>query len=80
MAARKRRVTLNEKWRDKIRASMLVNRLQGCALGEVEMTDVQVKAANILLRKVAPDLQSVEHMGEGGGPVQVAFNVKLDGR
>ncbi len=43
------------------------------------MTPSQIQAAKILLAKAVPDLQSVEHTGEGGGPVQVAFNVKLGG-
>jgi hypothetical protein len=60
---------------------MLVNRLQLHALnpdGDL-MTQSQVNAAKLLLGKVLPDLQAIEHTGEGGGPVQVAFNVKLGG-
>ncbi len=68
MAARKRRTELNEGWRDKIKGSMLINALQDHALGKCEMSQTQIKSAEILLKKVAPDLKSiegeVEHVGE----------------
>ena len=64
MAARKNRVTLNEKWRERIQISMLVNRLTNHALGKVNLTQTQVRAIEILLRKVAPDLSAVDHSGE----------------
>lgn len=60
MAARIRRTELHEAWREKIQASMLINRLVNHALGEVEMTSTQVRAADILLKKVMPDLSSTE--------------------
>jgi hypothetical protein len=37
------------------------------------MSATQVQAANILLKKVMPDLAAVEHSGEGGGPMKVEF-------
>lgn len=55
--------------RDKIQASYLINRLHGCAMGEIEMTPVQVKAAEALLRKSVPDLKAVEHSGSVEVPV-----------
>jgi hypothetical protein len=76
MAARKRRTTVNEKWREKIQSSMLVDRLLKHAVGQVEMSATQIKAAEILLRKVAPDLKAVEHSGEDGGPLEVVVHVK----
>lgn len=56
------------KTREKIRTSQLLNRLQAHVFNEldgktkkpVEMKSTQIKAAEILLRKVMPDLQSVE--------------------
>jgi len=63
MAARTSRTELHEKWRAKIKASMLLNRLRDHALGKVEMTPTQVRAAEILLKKSLPDLQSIEHSG-----------------
>jgi hypothetical protein len=46
--------------RDKIRASQLINRVEACALGEIEMTPVQLSAALGLLKKCVPDLSATE--------------------
>jgi hypothetical protein len=40
-------------------------------LGEAEMSPTQIKAAEILLKKVAPDLARQEVTGENNGPVKV---------
>jgi hypothetical protein len=47
--------------------------LEGHVLGENEMTPTQIKAAEILLKKVVPDLKAVEHTGE------VTFNAPTGG-
>jgi len=71
MAARKRRGTKENPWpddvREKIRSSMLVNRLVSYALNEddpqgneVKLETGQVRAIEILLKKTLPDLQSTE--------------------
>lgn len=64
MAARKNKVTIGETWREKIRVAMLINRLHDCAFGKIELSASQLKAIEILLRKVAPDLAVIEHTGE----------------
>lgn len=64
MAARTSKVTLNEKWRERIRVSMLINRLTNHALGKVDLSQTQVRSIEILLRKVAPDLSAVDHTGD----------------
>ncbi len=69
MAARKRKVALSDTWKDGIRVSMLMGRLYGHALGEVDMSRSQIKAAQVVLAKLVPDLNRAEHVGEGGGPV-----------
>ena len=51
---------LTEEWREKIKTSLLINRLGECAFGNVEMTSQQIKAAEILLKKVIPDLKSID--------------------
>lgn len=71
MAARKIHTTLREDWKQKIRASMLINRLQDHAFGNCEMSQTQLKAAEILLKKVAPDLARQELTGENNGPVHM---------
>jgi hypothetical protein len=35
------------------------------------MSATQITAANILLRKVLPDLQATTHTGNEGGPVKI---------
>ena len=62
MAARDRTWT-PEKVRQKIRTSMLINRLQNHVLGRIEMSKTQIAAAGILIKKVLPDMvaQTVEH-------------------
>jgi len=55
MAARNRTWT-PEVVRQKIRTSMLINRLQNHVLGRLEMTKTQIQAAAILLRKTLPDM------------------------
>ena len=59
MAERKRKWQ-TDKTREKIRASMLVNRLQACAEGKADMSATQIKAAGILINKVMPDLTSAD--------------------
>jgi hypothetical protein len=51
--------------RQQIRASQLVNRLEDAALGKVVITSVQANAAIALLRKVVPDLSSVDQTVTG---------------
>ena len=43
--------------RAQIQASFIVTRLQGHIAGEVDMTPTQIKASEILLKKILPDLQ-----------------------
>lgn len=49
--------------RRRIRATQLMRRLRKHALGKCDMTVTQLKAAEILLRKVVPDVKHVEHTG-----------------
>lgn len=72
MAARKRKLTLSDEWKDKIRVSMLVGRLYGHVAGEIDMSNSQIKAADILLKKLVPDLARTELTGKDGGPVVIA--------
>lgn len=53
------------------RAKQLLNRLNKCAKGEVEMTSVQVKAATVVINKEIPDLARIEHSGKGGVPLTI---------
>lgn len=71
MADPKPTIQLRQDWRDKIKTSLLINRLSDHALSEdgEKMTASQIKAAEILLRKTFPDLTANELTGAGGGPL-----------
>lgn len=64
MAARKNKGTKDAPWdekvRERLRGSMLINRVEDHALGKVEMTASQLKAALGLIDKILPSLSSVQ--------------------
>ncbi len=59
MAARKRAIRHDDNTRAKIQAAQLVNRLTAHACGELELSNTQVRAIEVLLRKTLPDLSDV---------------------
>ncbi|MBT2300382.1 hypothetical protein J7E70_07880 [Variovorax paradoxus] len=66
--------------RSKIQASQLIKVLQDHALkGEKDFDPTRMKAIEILLKKSLPDLSSVEHTGEGGGPIDHSLTVNFVG-
>jgi len=71
MAARIRKTTLSDQWKEKIRAGVIMQRLLGHVNGEVDMSSSQVNAAKILLSKIVPDLNRAEITGENGGPMVI---------
>ena len=86
MAARKRRVKLDDAWRQKIRTSMLINRLQDHAFANLQdpkvnrkkgMSRTQVQAIEILLRKVAPDLVRTTLEGDKENPLSVDSSITI---
>lgn len=77
MAARKNKVKLTDSWKDGIRVSMLMGRLYGHALGDNEMSQTQIKAAQIVLSKLVPDLNRAEHTGKDGGPMETITRIEL---
>jgi len=60
MAKRINRTEIKGGWRDGIQAGNIINRLNKCVSGEIEMTAVQVNAAKIILGKILPDLKSTD--------------------
>lgn len=78
MAATKRNAMLIAEARQKIRTTQLINRLQNHALGSIEMSDSQVKATAILLRKSVPDLQSIQLQGDENAPFKHVFSWLTD--
>jgi hypothetical protein len=75
MAARKNKVTLSETWKDRISATMILNRLVSHVEGNLDLSPTQIKAADIILKKVVPDLARTEHVGDGGGPVEMRVSL-----
>lgn len=74
----------DEATRQRIQTSQLVNRLNGYALGEadpasgkpIEISQGQLKAMEILLRKSLPDLAAVQISGDPEAPVKLAIEWK----
>lgn len=60
-----------EEIRQKIKASLIINKLENHALGEEEMSATQISAAITLLKKCVPDLSSVELTGDEKNPVRL---------
>lgn len=60
MPARIRKIRHDEETRRKIQTSQLVNRLSDHVLGKIELTNTQVRAAEILLSKTLPNLVSTQ--------------------
>jgi len=64
MAARVNKIRHDENTRAKIKAGNIIARLEKLVKGEIEMPPHAVTAALGLLRKVLPDVTSVELSGE----------------
>ncbi len=65
-SGRKPGFTHSELTRERIRTTMLVNRLQNFVLGKLKhpMTPSQVSATVMLLAKTLPDLKAITHRGD----------------
>jgi len=72
MAARKNKIRLTDAWREKIRIGVIIDRMMSHVEGGNDMSATQLKAAEILLRKVAPDLARTEVTGEDGSDLKVS--------
>lgn len=70
MAARKNKILHDDKTKERIRASQLLNRLNSFANGEIEMTQAQVNAARVVIGKIIPDLKAVEHSSNPDKPMR----------
>ena len=71
MAARINKPLHDDKTKDLIRARQLLNRLSSFANGKIELNSAQVKAAQVVIGKVIPDMKAMEISGNGGGPLVV---------
>jgi hypothetical protein len=76
MAARKNKIKLTETWKERIRVSMLLNRVNNHALGEEEMTSTQLDAAKFLLNKIISNAPTQSELsGPNGGEIPLSLNV-----
>src|SRR5882724_9174796 len=48
----------------RIKASKLMDRLHQHGMGEIQMSSTQIRAAEVFIKKVIPDLSAIEHSGE----------------
>ena len=51
-----RPAAFHERVRERIKVGQIVDRVQKCALGSVEMTNTEFQAAKLLINKTIPDL------------------------
>lgn len=71
MAARTKMLRLTPEWKEKIRVGVILDRLSKHVDGEIEMSNTQIKAAEILLKKVVPDVARTELAGDEESPITV---------
>lgn len=69
LAARKNKINLSEDWKQRIKAGVLMDRLLKHVEGSLNMTPSQIKAADILLKKIVPDLARQELVGDENKPL-----------
>lgn len=58
--------TPRERMIERVQATKIIKRVNDCALGKIEMTNEQLRAAQMCMAKVIPDLKATEvtHSGE----------------
>jgi hypothetical protein len=64
--------------RQKIQASVLIDKLHKCVEGELKMDRNQLTAAIALLDRSVPKLQQIQHSGDENNPVQIVNQYKWD--
>lgn len=67
----------SEEVRARIQASALVNRLQSCAMGEIELSNTQVNAINSLLDRSVPKLSQIQHVGDEDNPLRHSLTIEF---
>lgn len=72
MAARLSR-SHSDQVRQKIQASVIIDRLQKHFMGKLELSRSQLKAAELLLERSVAKLAQIQHTGENGGAISVQF-------
>jgi hypothetical protein len=75
--AERLRKTHQDDVRAKIQTSQLINRLTGHALGNIELSQSQVRAIEILIKKTLPDLSAVQYSGDEDNPIEIVTRIEL---
>lgn len=78
MAARKRKLKLDDNWRYRIKAGMIMDRLIKCVNGALALTPQQIKAADIILKKLEPDLARSEIQPLDGDGKPTGFKILVE--
>lgn len=73
MAARTVKIRHDGETRLKIQTSQLLNRLQNHVDGKIDLSNTQIKATEILLRKSLPDLANVTISGDPENPMKMVI-------
>jgi hypothetical protein len=61
----------SEEIRQKIQASVILDRFHKHFMGKLELTPTQVKVGETLLDRSVPKLSQIQHTGGDGGPLKV---------
>jgi hypothetical protein len=64
----------HERVRERIKTGMIVQRVQECALGKIEMTSTEFQAAKLLINKTIPDLPQVVHTDPLAGAKDISHS------
>jgi hypothetical protein len=78
MAATKRNAMAHEEARRKIKTTQLINRLQDHVFGKIDLSQSQVSATGLLLKKVLPDLAVMQLTGADGDPIEFIHRVIIE--
>jgi len=71
MPEKRKALTNDSRWRENIKAGLLLERLEIHALVGTTMENSQIKAAEILLKKVLPDMMAIQVNVDGGIDINV---------
>lgn len=76
MAARLNRMH-SEQVRQKIQASVIIDRFTKCVNGELELTAQQIAAGTALLDRSVPKLSQIQHTGDSENPIKHSHSIEF---
>jgi hypothetical protein len=57
--------------KEHIKTTQILKRVQDHLLGNLKLSNTQLRAAELLLSKSVPSLKAIEHTGHEGGPIEI---------